>query len=139
MASVSLNNGEREWEARIAVLVHVSVASEGFEYIVKGRLAETLETNPATGAVIAQIPVLKLLSQGKSEDEARQAVAEMFEEFCQYEFEQKSLIQTLVYLGFVVSRATEDEVGRVSAPQYLEISWKAVTVLAEQELAAQAS
>lgn len=118
------------------MLVRVSVASEGFEYLVQGRLDETLETNPVTRAVVATIPVLRLIAQGPNEEEAKQRLGEMFEEFCEFEIEQKSLIQTLAYHGFVVSRATPDDVERVSTPQHLELSWQAVTFLAEQEHAA---
>jgi len=85
-------------------------------------LTETLTQDVASGDVVGQIEVLRLLAQGPTEDATRKLLAEIFVEFCEVEIGRggfSRLLLTLVQRGFVVST---ERAGRGHTPQYLQIT-----------------
>jgi hypothetical protein len=87
------------------VLVRATVSSQGFDHRIDGKLRETVELEKSTGMVLAQIPVLRLVALGSTEDEAKTRLRTTFEDFCTVELERGKvwrLLDSLVDCGFFV-------------------------------------
>jgi len=92
------------------VRVNASVPSQKLVYGIRGELTARFERDATTGDTVGTIPVLHLLVQGKTEQEAKEQLGRMFEEFCDVEFELGGvthLLDTLIKRGFLVFDKTQ--------------------------------
>ncbi len=87
------------------MLVRATVSSQGFNHRIDGKLRDTVEREASTGMILAQIPVLRLMALGSTENEAQARLHTAFAEFCDVEIEQGQvwhLLNTLINRGFYV-------------------------------------
>lgn len=92
------------------------------DFHIHGQLTESFSRDEATGHVVGELKLLRLLAEGRTEAEVTKLLGEIFGEFCEVELERGGLphlLHMLVKRGFVVSK--ERGTGSPSA-QYLEIN-----------------
>jgi hypothetical protein len=102
--------------------VRVHAENEKLGYRIQGELKEKFLNDEETGDVIAQIPALGLIVQGRDAGDAAAMLERAFGEFCEVAIEESMLLDTLVARGFTVSSPKKGDRPRPKAPQYLEIS-----------------